>query len=227
MRVELRHSPSAAVVRCFLAPGETLKAESGAMAAHTFGIEIESNLNGGLGAALKRSFLGGDSLFVSTFRGHPQFETWVDLVPALPGDMFDIDVEPHQPVILTNSAWIANSETVQMDTKWGGARMFTNGNLGFTSRFTGHGKVVGNAFGAIDAHYLEEGQGLTIDTGHVIAYTEGLRIGVRKAAKGFMSTLKSGEGLVMDVQGPGVVFTQSRNLQGFVGVLSSMLPSRG
>lgn len=226
MEVNIRHSPSAAVARCHLRTGETLKAEAGAMAAHSFGIEIESNLNGGLGSALKRSFLGGDSLFVSTFKGSPHHATWVDLVPPIPGDMFEIDVNDTQTVILMNSAWIANSETVRMETKWGGAKTLVNGNMGFSSQFSGIGKVVGNAFGAIDAHYLEEGEGLTIDTGHLVGYTAGVRMQVRKASRGLFNTMKSGEGIVVDAFGPGVVFTQSRNINGFLGVIINALPNK-
>jgi uncharacterized protein (AIM24 family) len=43
-----------------------------------------------------------------------------------------------------------------------------------------------------------------------------------------MSSVKSGEGLVLDFQGPGRVVTQSRNPNGLITWLQSVLPgSRG
>jgi uncharacterized protein (AIM24 family) len=43
-----------------------------------------------------------------------------------------------------------------------------------------------------------------------------------------MGTMKSGEGMVMDFQGPGRVVTQSRNPNGLINWLQSVLPgSRG
>lgn len=226
MNVEQRHSPTAAVARCWLNPGEELKAESGSMMAHSLGVKIESNLNGGLGGALKRSLMGGDSLFVTTFRNETSAPGWVDIVAKLPGDIFDFEVTPQQSLIVTQSAWLANSQGVTMDTKWGGFKLMANGNSGITARFSGSGTIVGEAFGAVDVIELGKGEGLTIDTGHIVAFTEGLQIQTRRAATGIMNTLKSGEGLVMDVMGPGYVLTQSRNLSSLIGLIVSQLPAR-
>lgn len=226
MDVQQRNAPTATVARCWLAPGEEMKAESGSMMAHSLGIKIESNLNGGLGGALKRSLMGGDSLFVTTFRNESHAPGWVDIVSKVPGDIFDFDVTPQQPLIVTQSAWLANSHGIQMDTKWGGFKLMANGNSGITARFSGEGTIVGEAFGVVEVIELGKGEGLTIDTGHIVAFTEGLQISTRRAATGIMNTLKSGEGLVMDVMGPGYVLTQSRNLSSLVGLIISQLPAR-
>lgn len=227
MDIQIRNSPTAAVARCWLAPGEEMKAEAGSMMAHSFGIKVESNLNGGLGGALKRSFVGGDSLFVTTFTNQANELGWVDIVSKVPGDIFDLEVTPQQSVVVTQNAWLGNSSGVQMDTKWGGVKLMANGNSGITAKFSGRGRILGEAFGAVDVIKLEMGQGLTIDTGHVVAFTESVNISTRKVAKGLLNTLKSSEGLVMDVLGPGLVVTQSRNVLSLVGVIASQLPHRG
>jgi hypothetical protein len=51
-----------------------------------------------------------------------------------------------------------------------------------------------------------------------------LKYDMTKAAKGFLSTVTSGEGLVFKYTGPGEIYLQSRNLKGLVDVISPLLP---
>lgn len=224
MKVELRHSPAYAVARCFIAPGETINVESGAMYAQTPGIQIRSEMQGGFLNSLKRSLLSGDSFFVSKFSAPDG--GWVDVVPTYPGDLFSLSVTPGSNLILTRGAWVASDIGVTLDTKFGGAKMFVGGEGLFTVKCSGQGEVVGAAYGAIDVHSLKQGEGLTVDTGHLVAYEESLRVNIRKAGTGILNSMKSGEGLVMDFVGPGDVITQSRNPSGFASFVSSLLPTR-
>ena len=86
MKVDLRHNPSFAVARVTLDPQEELRAESGAMMAMSAGVSVESSTQGGLMKGLKRSFLGGESLFITTFRA-PATGGWVDVAHFLAGDI--------------------------------------------------------------------------------------------------------------------------------------------
>ena len=224
MQVEVRHNPSFAVARCLLAPGEQVKAESGAMAMQSFGVEVAAQMQGGFMSALKRSALGGESFFISTFTGHPQAQTWVDVAANLPGDIVVLDVDPARALVLTKGSWLASEAGISLDTKWGGSSMFWGGEGGFTVRCSGQGKVVVASYGALDQHVLAEGQGFSIDTGHLVAYQDGMNVQVRKIAKGWVQSAKSGEMLVMDIQGPGTVWTQSRNPNALVDWLTQVLP---
>lgn len=224
MKVEIRNSPSYAVARCFIEPGQTINVESGAMYAQTIGMQITSEMQGGLFGALKRSFLSGDSFFVSKFSS--PHGGWVDVVPTFPGDIFKLDLDSGNDLILTRGAWIASDTGINLDTKFGGAKMFLGGEGIFTVKCSGKGTVVGAAYGAIDHHSLGPGEGLTVDTGHLVAYEDGMNVQIRKAGNGILNSLKSGEGLVMDFYGPGDVITQSRNPQGFASFVSALLPNR-
>jgi len=102
--------------------------------------------------------------------------------------------------------------------------MLFGGEGGFVVHCTGQGQVVAGTFGALDVLELQAGQGFTIDTGHLVAYDDGMQVKVRKVAKGWIQTGKSGEGLVMDIQGPGRVWTQSRNATALVDWLTTVLP---
>lgn len=224
MRVDVRHSPSFAVARLHLDAGEQARAESGAMALMSFGMNVEAQMQGGFMKSLKRSALGGESMFVTTYTAPAQYTGWVDVAANLPGDLAVIDVTPQRALVLTKGSWLASPTTITIETKWGGSAMLFGGEGGFVVRMEGQGQVIASAYGALDLIELPEGQGFTIDTGHLVAYDDGMNVQVRKVAKGWIQSAKSGEALVMDIQGPGRVWTQSRNPSGLVDWLTQALP---
>lgn len=148
MQIETRHQPSFAVARVHLAPGEQVRAESGAMAMHSFGVTIEAQMRGGVVGALKRGVLGGESLFVSTFTGHETANTWVDFAANLPGDIWVTDIQPGRNLVITRGCWLANAAGVELDTKFGGLTMFGGGEGAFVLHASGQGEVVLAAYGA-------------------------------------------------------------------------------
>src|SRR4051794_7304326 len=105
MQAEIHHSPSFALARLTLGGGEQARVEAGAMAAHSPGLELEAKMQGGLMKSLKRSVLGGESLFVSTYTAPPE-GGWLDVAPRLPGDVFTIDVE--HAFVLTRGSFLAS-----------------------------------------------------------------------------------------------------------------------
>lgn len=224
MRVETRHQPSFAIARIHLDPGEQMRAESGAMAMHSLGISLQSQMRGGVMGALKRGVLGGESLFLTTFTAHPQAAGWVDVAANLPGDIWVTEVAPGRDLVITRGSWLANSGGVEIDTKFGGFSTWAGGEGAFVVHATGQGQVVVAAYGAFDVHDLQEGQGFTCDSGHLVAYDAGIQVQVRKATTGIVQMLKSGEGLVMDFHGPGRVVTQSRNPNGLINWIQTMIP---
>jgi uncharacterized protein (TIGR00266 family) len=125
---------------------------------------------------------------------------------------------------LTKGTWLASESGITLDTKWGSGSLFVGGEGGFIVHCTGQGKVIAGSFGALDLIDLPAGQGFTIDTGHLVAYDDGMQVTIRKIAKGWIQSGKSGEGFVMDVQGPGRVWTQSRNAGALVDWLTQVLP---
>ena len=223
MRVDLRHDPAFTVARCVLAGGESVRVEGGAMIAHSAGIQLESKSQGGLMAGLKRSVLGGGSFFVTTYTA-PQQGGWVDVAGVLPGDTVPIDVTPDMPFFLRRGSWIANSTGVEIDTQWGGMANLFGGEGGFGFRASGNGQAIVSIYGAVDIIDLEQNDAVTIDTGHVVAYSLDVKFQMRKAAPGMMQSMKSGEGWVFDFFGPGRVLLQSRNPDAFASWVASASP---
>jgi uncharacterized protein (TIGR00266 family) len=225
MNVSTRHTPSFAVTRCTLAGGESMRAESGAMMATSGGVDVQAKMQGGLMKGLKRSVLGGESLFITTFTA-PSAGGWVDCAATLPGDLTVIELG--EPVNISRGNWLASSDSVELDTKWGGFKNLFGGEGGFFIHATGTGQVIVSCYGALDTIELAAGESIVLDSGHVVAFDPSTQFTTRKVTNGLMATLKSGEGLVMEFTGPGRILTQSRTPGALVNWLTSALPfSRG
>lgn len=225
MQVEVRHNPSFAVARVQLDPNEQLRAESGVMMATSAGVNIEASTQGGVLKGLKRSVLGGESLFITTLTAPPE-GGWVDVAHHLSGDIVVSGVLPDQPMNVTKGCWLANSAGIELDTKWGGFKNMFGGEGGFMIHASGQGTIVLACYGALDTITLAPGEQITIDTGHVVAYSPATQFQMRKASTGIMNSLKSGEGFVFDFVGPGWVMTQSRNPSALQAWIRSIMPGQ-
>lgn len=226
MEINIRHNPAFSAARCFLAPGEPMKIQSGAMMAHSPGMMLEANTNGGIMQGLKRSLLSGESFFVTTMTAPPN-GGWVDVAGSLPGDIMPLEIQPNRPFFITRGSWLANSWNVQTDTQWGGARSLIGGEGGFGLRAFGQGTALLSVYGALDVIDLAPGEPIVIDTGHVVAYDLGMQFQLRRASQqGLLQSMTSGEGFVFEFMGPGRIYLQSRNPASFVAFIRSQIPSK-
>lgn len=224
MKIDVRHGPAFGVARCDLAPNETIRVESGAMMATSPGVAIEASVQGGLMKGLKRSVLGGESLFVTTYTASAS-GGWVDVAANLPGDLVVRELTPERPLLLSRGAWLASSADVEVDTKWGGFKSLFGGEGGFLVRLSGAGPVVVACYGALESVHLAAGERLVLDSGHMVAFEEGVQMTLRRAVEGrSIQSLKSGEGFVFEFEGPGEVLTQTRNPGALVSWLTTVLP---
>lgn len=87
--------------------------------------------------------------------------------------------------------------------------------------------------GALDLVELRAGESPVLDSGHLVAFDDGVSYVTRKAARGLVQTarglvqtLKSGAGLVLEFTGPGRLRTQSRNPKELTSRLTARLPFR-
>lgn len=211
MQCEIRHNPDFAVLRVqFDQPGEQLVAESGAMVARDTAVQMQTSMRGGLGSALKRKLLGGESLFQNTFTATmPAQSIWI--APAPEGSIQQLDLQPGQELYLQSGAYLASTAGIQLDTKWQGARGFFSGEGLFLLRAFGQGTLWFSTYGAV--HIVDIGQeyqGYICDTSHMVAFTQGLNYTINKVG-GLKSLFLSGEGLVCTFHGQGRLWMQTRN----------------
>jgi uncharacterized protein (TIGR00266 family) len=217
-----RQQPSFAVARLTLGPGERVRAEAGALMATDPSVTVEAKAEGGIMRSLKRAALGGESFFITSYTASPQ-GGWVDVAAALPGDLSVIEVEPGTGWFVQKGSWIAGADTVEINTQWGGFKNMFGSEGAFILRADGYGKMLVSAYGAIETWELAPGQVVTLDTGHMVAYSETVQMQLRKVTGGLVQTFKSGEGLVFDFTGPGKLLVQTRNPNEFLGFIAATL----
>ncbi|MDE2701692.1 MAG: TIGR00266 family protein [Chloroflexota bacterium] len=225
MQTHIEFDPAYALLTVNLDPGESIKAEPGAMVAQR-GVSMQTgSAGGGLVSGFKR-MLGGESFFINTFTAESGGGQ-VSLAPATPGDIGTFDLEPDQNLFIQASSFMACSANVQTDSQFQGFRGFFSGESVFFLRaFSegGAGTVYYNSYGAIKKLAVEPGSELVVDTGHLVAFSDDVDYTIGKVG-GLRSLLVGGEGLVMRFSGEGQVWVQTRNLSSLAARLVPFLPT--
>ncbi len=221
MQHRILYRPSFALAHVELAAGESLRTESGAMVGMSANLHLESKMQGGLLASLGRAMLAGESLFQSTYtaQGGPGE---ILLAPSTPGDILGVEMVG-QTFLIQSGSWLAGSTSLSIETKFAGMQML-GGEGAFLVKVSGTGTLLLSSYGAIHKVVLAPGEQYVVDSGHIVAFEASVRYEMTKAAKGLLSTVTSGEGLVFKYTGPGEIYLQSRNLKGFVDAISPLLP---
>ncbi|BBB48409.1 TIGR00266 family protein [Pelolinea submarina] len=221
MKVNLLYRPSYSLADVELEGGESITAESGSMVAMSPDLQVQTKMKGGLMKSLARSVLGGESFFMNTFQASSHGGK-IQLAPTLPGDVFTMELKGESYLVQSGS-FLASSEGVQTDTKWGGAKTFFGGEGLIMLRCSGSGTLILASYGAIHEVDLAAGETFTVDTGHLVAFSEKIGFRVRSIG-GLASTFLGGEGLVVDLTGPGKVLLQTRSVGAFLDWLMPRLP---
>ena len=207
--------PDFAFINVRIPAGETMQVEASAMATMDSHLVMKTKLGGGF-----KRFLSGESVFINQFtaEGGPGE---IGIAPSIPGDV------AHQylsdtTIYLQNSAFVACTSGVTVETKWQGlAKGFFSGEGLFLIRAVGTGDLWFNTFGAlieqqVDGEYI-------VDNGHIVAFTEGLEYSMTKLG-GLKSFFLSGEGLVCKFKGKGTVWIQTRKAGAFSSWASAFRP---
>ena len=223
MRHEVKYRPSYALALIDLDPGETIQAEAGAMVSMSPTISMETKAQGGLLGGLRRTVLGGESFFINTFKAEQPGQ--VTVAPALPGDIVALELTG-QTLLVQSGSFLAATEGVNVDTKWGGGKSFFSGEGLFLLRCTGQGTIWLSSYGAIHDIDLGVGEQYVVDTGHMVAFDDSVGYDVGRSG-GWKSTLFSGEGLVVRLTGPGRFYMQTRSADSFLSWLIPQLPKQG
>lgn len=220
MDYEILYQPSYALLKLNMEMSEQVNAEAGAFVSMSSGIKIETGIRGGLFKGLKRSLLGGESFFINKFIAEIPGE--VTMAPPLPGDIHAMDLDNHR-VFVQSGSFMAGTVDIDIDTKWGGSKTFFSREGLFLLKIEGTGTMFASSFGAVHPITLGDGETCRIDTGHVVAFDDGVGYKVKRIG-GLKSTFFSGEGLVVELTGPGRVWIQSRSEDAFLSWLIPHLP---
>lgn len=222
-QIDIGYQPAHSLAKVSLQPNESFIAESGAMVGMSTNVQMETQARGGVMGGLKRMF-GGESFFRNTFTAHGG-PGEVLLAQALCGDMVTLQLTPNG-YFIQNSAYIASSPDVNVETQTGGFKGFFSGAGVFILKATSQqpGQVLIGAFGGIQELHCDGN--MVIDTGHLVAWDGTLTYKIAKSGAGWIASYLSGEGLVCDFQGQGRIWIQSRNPVGYGQAIGAMLPPR-
>jgi len=227
MQIEIKYKPAHTLAVASLGANESIRAEAGAMVSMSSNVDVATKANtgkkkGGIFGALKRALLAGESFFMNDFTAQGG-EGEVTLAPQLCGDMVVHDLTGGT-LYIQGTSYVASPTDIDIDTKFQGMKGILSGESLFFLAASGTGPVVINAFGGID--HIDLDGTLIVDTGHLVAFTEGIEYKIRKAQKGFIASFLSGEGLVLEMKGKGRVYLQSRNPNEYGATLGAKLPPR-
>ncbi|MDZ4696978.1 MAG: TIGR00266 family protein [Deltaproteobacteria bacterium] len=208
MQTEIRHRPAFANIRVQLERGDSLIAESDAMASMSSTVAMRARWAGGFFNALIRRVFGQESMFVNEFSTDSEGE--VILTQPFPGDMECIELNGNT-VFLQPGAFVACEPGVKLTAGWAGFGSYIGKEGLFRLKASGTGKLWFGAYGGI---FTREITGeLVVDTGHLVAYEPTLKIHMGMAG-GIFSSFFGGEGLVSKIRGEGRVYLQSRSMGG-------------
>ena len=185
---------------------ETLKVEASAMATMDVNLKMKTKARGGLSR-----FVTGESIFINEFTAEGG-EGEITVAPGAPGDMDHVYLNG-DTIYLQNSAFVASSMGVTLESKWQGmVKGFFSGEKLFLIRCSGRGDLWFNTYGALIE--IDVSEPYVVDTGHIVAFTEGLDYQVSSVG-GYKSLFFSGEGLVCRFSGQGKLWIQTRQLPAF------------
>jgi len=222
VKYDIQYGPAYALGTVHLEAGEKIQAEAGAMVSMTDGIKMDTGVKGGLMSGLKRSVLGGESFFINTFTAEQTGH--VTIAPALPGDIVALELSGGT-LLVQSGSYLASTADVNVDTKWGGGKMFFSREGLFLLKCTGAGTIFLSSYGAIHQIELGAGEKHAVDTGHMVAFDESVQYDVGRAG-GWKTTLLGGEGLVCKLTGPGRFYMQTRSPDSFLAWLTPKLPGK-
>ena len=206
-----------------LQPGEEFNSVAGAMAYMSGNMRMESKMEGGLMAGLKRS-LSGASLFLLKYAPQGGVGT-VGLAGKAPGKVLDLDIGQGSWIV-QKTGYLGSETTVKLDMalqKRMGSMLFGGEGL-ILQRLSGTGCAFVHACGDLNIVDLAPGQQYKVSTANAVAWEESVSYDIT-AVGGIKTALFSGEGLfVTTLTGPGRIVIQSMTLGDLAESLIPYLP---
>lgn len=208
------------IIEIELSPGESVRAEAGAMLYMREGIEMQTTLDrrgssggllGGLLSGLSR-VVAGESFFITTFTHTGQGKSHVAFAAPYPGKIIPLNLDEQGGTFMCQrDAFLCGAESVDVNvafTKRLGAGFF--GGEGFIlQRLTGSGLAFIHAGGTIVEKVLSPGEVLRVDTGCIVGFAPTVTYDIQFVG-GFRNALFGGEGVFLaTLRGPGLVYLQS------------------
>ncbi|MEY2843362.1 MAG: hypothetical protein RI920_1399 [Pseudomonadota bacterium] len=223
-----------------LDPGEAAIGEAGSMMFMESGIEMDTAFgdgrkqqSGGLFGKLigaGKRLITGESLFTTIYVNQGQGKKRVAFAAPYPGKILPMDLKQlGGTLICQKDAFLCAARGVSLDIAFQkklGTGFF--GGEGFImQRLEGDGLAFVHAGGTVVRRDLKAGETLLVDTGCVVAYTQGVDFDIQYVGK-IKTALFGGEGLFLaKMTGPGQVWIQSLPFSRLASRIFAAAPQTG
>lgn len=204
--------------------GETVYAQTHAMAWMTDGIVMDTHTGGGLFAGLKRAMSGG-SLFITEYSA--QSDGHVAFAPRFPGQILAVPLAAGQSLICRKETFLVAEKSVTLEIALQqrlGAGFFAGEGF-ILQRVTGPGTVFLDLSGEVIEKTLAPGERLRVHAGHIGMQEPSVSTDIQMV-RGFRNVLFGGEGLFLaTLTGPGKIWLQSMPVMNLAEEIARHLPS--
>lgn len=203
---------------------EGIYTQSGGMAWMDNGIQMDTNMKGGLFKGIGRMF-AGESLFMATYIAM-QDEKEIVFSSTFPGKIVDLTIGNGREIIAQKDAFLCAEQGVDLSVEF--TRRFSAGLFGgegfILQRISGHGTVFLEVAGSVVERELASGEVIKVDTGNLVAFERGVNYEI-EVVKGFKNIFFGGEGLFLTkLTGPGKVWLQTITMQNFASRIIPFIP---
>ena len=187
---------------------------------------MDTNTGGGVLKGLGRA-ISGNSFFINTFVAEKDNQE-IGFASNFPGKVIPIKLDGVNSIIGQKRSFLASEDSVEID-------MYFQKNLGtgifggegfILQKFTGNGMLFLEIDGEVIERYLEPGEVLFVDQGHIAAMDESIDFDIERI-KGAKNWLFGGEGVFFaKLVGPGRVWVQTMPITKLAQALIPMLPTK-
>ena len=212
-----------------LAPGQSVRAEAGSLAYMSSGVEMDTNLVGGIGASFKR-ILAGSSLMLTdfTYKGS-EGSGRVVFSPEHPSKVIPLRLADHSgTIICAKDSYLCSEPQLTLEVAFVQKMSFGFfGGEGFVlQKITGDGLVLLKGGGVVIEKTLEADEEIRVSTGNLMAMETTVAYDLQ-VISGFKNVIFGGEGLFLTtLKGPGRVYLQSMPFSRIVSTVLHHIPHK-
>ena len=192
------------MVELRLEDGESITAESGAMAWMDSGIETKTSTRGGVLSGIKRKLLAGERFFQNTYTARGGQRT-IALCAGAAGDVIGVPLN-NSELILERGAFIASDDDVLIDSRFEGLSGLFKQGL-FVLRCSGTGMLFFGSYG--DVTEVEIDGDYVVDNGYAVAWEPQLSYRLERVRK--VRSFLFSDQFLLRFSGRGKVWIQSRS----------------
>lgn len=198
-----------------LQPGERITTAVGNLVSMDAGIVVSQQMAGDLMVALLRRCLGPNPLWMTVYHNPTEEPLSIVLSKSLPGDIVRLDITK-SALCLQPNVLLAHTGGIRLGIQWLGWSSWFAGEGLVGLKLSGRGRVFIGSYGRFAQYQVY--QRFIVEQRHLLAYSSKLRIKV-DFPKGLVGSKLSGEGLVSQLLGGGIVYLQSHSRSGLTRYL--------